>query len=77
MQQTYAQTAKLAEAKGLQHVRQEGSHNVFRNADGKVIVAINKDPDTPILKIARYGVVGDMHKTVPALTESFKKKLGK
>lgn len=41
----------------------------------KMIVAINKDPDAPIFKLARFGVVGDVHVIVPALTESFREKL--
>lgn len=43
----------------------------------KVIVAINRDADAPIFKLARYGVVGDVHALLPALTEEFRRRLQK
>lgn len=57
-----------------------GIHGAIQHMAGMssadIIIAINKNPDAPIFKIATYGIVGDVREILPMLTKEFQKAVG-
>lgn len=57
-----------------------GIHGAIQHMAGMsssdIVIAINKNPDAPIFKIATYGIVGDVREVLPLLTKAFKQALG-
>lgn len=46
-------------------------------SSSEIIIAINTDPEAPIFNVATFGIVGDLHKIVPLMTQKIKELKGK
>ena len=69
-------TGKIVSPEVYVAVAISGSSQHMAGCSGaKIIVAINKDPEANIFKEARYGVVGDWKKVLPAFTQKLKELL--
>ena len=68
------QTGKVVSPEPVfRHRHQRGDPAPRRDAHGRsVIVAINRDTEAPIFRVANYGIVGDAFEVVPELTEAIK-----
>ena len=48
------------------------THHTAGISGSPVIVAINKDPNAPIMKMAQYAVVGDLHEVIPTMLDALR-----